>query len=380
MKNIFYLTTAEEWAFICNHTKTDLSASQCKFFDHITFEEIILDIKDIHDGHHVVISDKLLEKSGIEEDYDSSAPYDLLKPSKYKLGRQFERYCEGKAVFFDELSKYIYYRTMTQISDYTELLDEFMPSREMAEFLKKPGISISNIADIIYSSPCPLDKKLTGLKKLSIILEESLETILKAKCDELIGNIESALALIDSEGVFTIESAKFVAENGENSNSFEGVYATWNHVLEYVGEDLKNNEINDDRLYWHEVTKWINNGNGRYIEGCSYILVRGKLWFICSDNNDERYGYNHFYTDVNLNLPVPFKAGDIVECDGYPFTPKAKLLILDVGDNLDCCCLRAIHLGESGRWDVGAVKHGIIGYDQYPQLSPLYTLRTFKEL
>ena len=81
----------------------------------------------------------------------------------------------------------------------------------------------------------------------------------------------------------------------------------------------------------------------------------------------------------NLNLPVPFKAGDIIEVDGYPYSPKVHVLILDIGDNCDCCSLVGISRNRHGLWDIGAVKHGCIGYDHFyiQQISPLYTARTY---
>lgn len=63
---------------------------------------------------------------------------------------------------------------------------------------------------------------------------------------------------------------------------------------------------------------------------------------------------------------------DVLEIDRFPFGPKIKILIIQVGDNLDCCCLQALSKTEEGLWHLGAVKHGMIGYHIFPQLSPLY--------
>lgn len=80
---------------------------------------------------------------------------------------------------------------------------------------------------------------------------------------------------------------------------------------------------------------------------------------------------------VNLNIPVPFKAGDIIEFDGFPFGPRFRALILKVGDNRDCCCVQGLALNEEGRWTVGAVKHGHVGPQYYPMESLLYSARPY---
>lgn len=56
---------------------------------------------------------------------------------------------------------------------------------------------------------------------------------------------------------------------------------------------------------------------------------------------------------------VPFKAGDIVEIDLYPFADKRIIEIVEVGDNHDCCCLQALSRRKDGSWTIGAVNTGI---------------------
>ena len=80
----------------------------------------------------------------------------------------------------------------------------------------------------------------------------------------------------------------------------------------------------------------------------------------------------------DLNLPIPFRAGDIVTVDCRPFAPVSHAVILEVGDNFDCCCVQALYRRRNGTWDTGAVKHGyILPGRELPQLSPLYRLATF---
>jgi hypothetical protein len=82
---------------------------------------------------------------------------------------------------------------------------------------------------------------------------------------------------------------------------------------------------------------------------------------------------------THINLPVPFKPGDIVEVDGFPYGPKYRMVIVEIGDNEDCCCLQGLAKNREGYWHVGAVKHGHVSYDTYPQFSPLYTIKTYTD-
>lgn len=63
------------------------------------------------------------------------------------------------------------------------------------------------------------------------------------------------------------------------------------------------------------------------------------------------------YCGSGLNLPVPFQPGDIVTADCLPYAHYRRVLILEVGDNRDCCSLWALSIGEGGRLFAGAFKH-----------------------
>ncbi len=147
-----------------------------------------------------------------------------------------------------------------------------------------------------------------------------------------------------------------------------------------------------------ERDKWIKDQNGKYVEAFEYIIVKGEIIFTAIDHNLEKndadfisqcinypldnednfIGIFDYVDAVNLNIPVPFKAGDIIECDGIPFGPPTHILILETGDNIDCCCLQGMSLDPEGKWVYGAVKHGHAQYhDYFPMISPLYSARIF---
>ena len=56
-----------------------------------------------------------------------------------------------------------------------------------------------------------------------------------------------------------------------------------------------------------------------------------------------------------------------------------RTLIVDTGDNWDCCCLQGVARRSDGKWIGGAIKHGEITYERFRQIAPLYRIRLCEE-
>lgn len=153
-------------------------------------------------------------------------------------------------------------------------------------------------------------------------------------------------------------------------------YLTWGHIFERIQEYLGYLEGEEKELVWFQVEKWSPDGTGRLKNEYDYTVLGAEVcWFSHNiSSHRDRYAFS---TDVDLNLPVPFHAGDIVTIDCRPFAPVNHAAILEMGDNWDCCCLQALHRESDGTWDIGAVKHGHVSPSRFLELSPLYRLSTF---
>lgn len=135
-------------------------------------------------------------------------------------------------------------------------------------------------------------------------------------------------------------------------------------------------EVGHEDLRWYNICKWVKDANGKYVEACRYIIARDEI--IYSEVNDdiseqECTDIYCIYDIVNLNAPVPFRAGDLLEFNGYPFGLKCHVLILDIGDNWDCCSVQGLALNDKGLWSCGAVKHGMVSLGYTPKISYLYS-------
>lgn len=104
----------------------------------------------------------------------------------------------------------------------------------------------------------------------------------------------------------------------------------------------------------YEMTKLVPNNAGHLVEYCVwYLNDTGEiLWYF---DDDSELGFGGAQTPIFL--PVPFRPGDIVAADCRPYAALRPVLILDIGDNLDCCCVSCLSIGKDGCLDVSAFKH-----------------------
>ncbi|MDE6659454.1 MAG: hypothetical protein K2K01_05010, partial [Eubacterium sp.] len=140
---------------------------------------------------------------------------------------------------------------------YLEILDTFIPSVEMREYLATQELSDRKIADIILGAPVPLHTKLK--------------------------------------------------------------YAT--------GED------------YEEITQVLDE-KGEYICTYRFILIEDEVCYFDKPNAQDFEDYR-FFVSTDLNLPVPFKVGDVVKVDCRPFVLVKEITITAIGDNKDCCSSQA---------------------------------------
>ena len=110
---------------------------------------------------------------------------------------------------------------------------------------------------------------------------------------------------------------------------------------------------------WTEILKLqtqIEAQDGKLFNACTYYVFKKEIYFINLNHSILNEYFLGISSNANLSIPVPFHAGDIVETNLAPFAGKKKMIILETGYNVDCCCLQALYQNEDGLWDIGAVK------------------------
>lgn len=258
---------------------------------------------------------------------------------------------------------------------YKKYIDEFMPSDEMRNYLKTQELTPYQIASLIFNSPHSIDQKKNAFSSL---LNKTDDNELKALCSNCIENIEKAYELLNTGGVFKVTSS-FVNGVVPELND-EGLFAKYDDVKAFIASDIKECEYKDYDYYSYFVEKWIKNSNEKLERVVAYYTIGNQIcYFKYLPAGDYLKEFLHDFEPkilgFELNVPTPFKVGDVVEFDGYPFAKRTFSLILSTGDNQDCCSLWNLYWAGPRTWKTGAVKHGDVGYILRGKelfVSPLY--------
>ena len=265
---------------------------------------------------------------------------------------------------------------------YISILNKFLPSSEIREYILHGNTCVDDITDIIFFSPAGfLDEKRDAIAKL-LEIGDADEKILE-KCRNAVLYLDKAMELLSEEGLFTLEARHFDETTKQQESDFEGIFLSYEDAKDEMTLWDENEDV------WFELTLWEKNDKGKMEDVASFILVKGRPMYCRLEDEllENIKGFNEDYlwqfemlSMTDLNLPVPYKAGDIVEVGSAPFVPRQRILITDVGDNKDCCCLQGFGKLSCGEYAVGAIKHGHVGYaksDCYILPSLLYEMKKY---
>ena len=228
---------------------------------------------------------------------------------------------------------------------YSHILDTFMPSEEMREYLKSVNLSSWELADLIFYSPTSIFVKQQVFQK--IISLENRDAERKKEFENYLWNLDESIRLLDFDGIFLVNIMYFNEKKGTVENESEFLCDSIQDIMasEREGQAIW---FKDEGIpYWIESEKWMKDKNKKYVRVCEYIIANGTILY--SELDDEKYDFSeviHWWNGVNLNLPVPFKTGTLLEIDGFPFTSPYYTLLISVGDNRDCCCLQGLSRNE----------------------------------
>ncbi|MCR5339375.1 MAG: hypothetical protein K6E75_12555 [Lachnospiraceae bacterium] len=258
----------------------------------------------------------------------------------------------------------------------SKYIEKFLPSRDMKEYLKNAELNIYEVARIIYCSPYAVAEKLCAIEELYENNHASFDDNLARSVKSLVDCMEKALLAKEEDGVYSLETFFYEGKEENPGSIYEFLYSSYDEAVSAIRDFSEFYREAYGEWMWYEITKWGKDKNGKLVQEITYYFVEDELRYINIDHLDLDC-VEDMIGGGDLNLPVPFKAGDIVEIDGKPFGPSFRALILDIGDNSDCCCVQGLARNTEGLWNTGAVKHGMIGPQLYPQPSMLYTIERY---
>lgn len=281
-------------------------------------------------------------------------------------------------------------------------LRQFMPSRSMQAYLASHPLKKREIVDIICGAPVPLEEKIRWMARLSKrenLYAEIIWQCLKSPDRQEAGRvaeyaIEDSFSVMDGQirralrelhakpgELFLLIEAWYDEEWKDEKNDSGIPFLTFEKALEYIRRDIQECELDESCTCWYRLEKWAPDASGGLAQRYTYWLWMDRVLYF-----EEQKGSSvdpDYYQAVttrfsgdgrHLNLPIPFHAGDIVTVDCRPFKPLQYAILLEIGDNADCCCVQALCSTDTDKWIVGALKHGSLFIHNGFCLSPLYRL------
>lgn len=259
----------------------------------------------------------------------------------------------------------------------TAIINEIFSSTAMKTYLCKHISELykhDNINIIAEASSISLQRKLELFEKLAesenldAEIEDSsqiAEYSYKSYADEIRKALDE-LHSINSSDMFLLNVYERKDNGFECTNSLP--FISYEKAVRYI-----DGSYYDAEDTYYTLGKWHTDSEGNMNETYWYTIANGRVIYFSDDNVKFEV-----YPNGRLNLPVPFKAGDIVTVHDMPFAENRWGIIIDLGDNKDCCSVQILYVNDDGIIEVNAFKHGhILETKNSMQTSPLYSAEIF---
>ena len=265
---------------------------------------------------------------------------------------------------------------------------ELIESAEMRGYLKKAGdtLPLRVWLEAAAGAPAPLEKKLTVLERIVLAQTEPGARRLAEEYCRAAARALEALTRPQTPGtVFQLVQVSAAEDSNRMERDDVFLFTEWKAAQAFARaylDELYKDEPPEEKArswYWYELTLCRPEEGGMLRPGpYTYLLsAAGEAWLFMRERPDGKATpqpeEDFWWSGLSLNLPVPFRPGDILTVDCRPFAGPGRCLVLEVGDNRDCCCVQVLYPCPGGRADIGALKHGHCFCSGVVQiLSPLY--------
>ena len=257
-------------------------------------------------------------------------------------------------------------------------------SEEMERYLIDYKPNDFEMLDIILGAPIPLTEKRKLLELLNTPDSKAYDDV-----SEYIREFDDAsaeLELKDGE-IFTLSECWYDDDILDENKSFAEPFLSFQAAVEYIEKMIEEEtavmEDGEEYECWTEIRKWIPVGEGKMKDVYIYTFVGNEIHYFRRIGDPPRDGFNGYVSSLELNLPIPFKPGDIVTLNTLPFRRVKHAVIIEVLNDYDCCGTTIMYQRKYGadrklKWETGALKHGD-GWERFfPMLSSLYRLSKYE--
>lgn len=266
---------------------------------------------------------------------------------------------------------------------YEQIISACGFSEEMERYLIGCKHNDYEMIEIILGAPLPLTEK----RKLLDLLNTP-DSDEYADVSDCIREFDDALAALELKNgeIFTLSEYWYDDDILDENRSFAEPFLSFQAAAEYIKklieEETEDIDDIDEYVCWTELTKWIPVCDGKMKEVYSYTFVGNEIYYFKRLGETRRDRFEGYKSGLDLNLPIPFKPGDIVTLNCLPFRPVKHAVLLEV-ENRDCCGVQMLYRlkeeknGKSSL-ETGALKHGH-GWERFfPMLSSLYRLSKYE--
>lgn len=270
-----------------------------------------------------------------------------------------------------------------------KIIVKLIKDKAFADYLNKANLSKYDIVKLICHAPISLFEKQSLYKKL---IEEKCAK--NENVDERF-SYENYLRIVTKaiddlnlpkDGTFLLVGHSF--DNGYDEQFECAPFRSYREVQKYLSETF--DEGGEENI-WYTLEKWLPESEETLglTEVCEFAFIGKDPCFYKNLRNfyDKKFrernrrqlmpenDFTLFSSGNNLNLPTPFRAGDILHVDCRPFAPKTIVTVTDNRYEFDCCNPQCEYTGENGAKKQGALKHShIYKEDVIESVSPLYNL------
>lgn len=263
-----------------------------------------------------------------------------------------------------------------------EIIRNIFVSEDMQQYLRRniKNLKKWQIIEMVCGAPISLSKKRRIFKELSeyecVENEEQIdEETFRYYFHEIDKAFDELCVYGDQNGILLLNEYVRFGEDVYFSDSVP--FTNYGKLVEHLESCRDEWESKQDFVYYI-IDKYAVNINGNFEETYSFVFLNGELtyfgYFV------ENFYKSEFWGSRDLNLPVPWKLGDIITIPVTPFSEKRTALILEIGDNWDCCSVQVMYVTEDGDIEEGALKHADQLHDGKKLLiSPLYSAKKYTE-
>ena len=263
---------------------------------------------------------------------------------------------------------------MSKQYDLKTIINKFVPSTQMQKYLLTQELSDEDVFNLIVGSPVDFSKKLE-------VIQKGFKSIYPEMCKEYEQAYNYWIADLKNDEIISIEEVWYDLDVYEEQRAGLRLFSSPTSALNYIREICKEEQAPEQKYNygWFEINKWKIDRDNAYKNTYTYYAANDEIWFF-SNKQTDRSSQQIFSNSTNLNLPIPFNKGDIIDIDCWPFAYKKRAIIIDDINNKDCCGVWIAYINEHGKLDDCALKHSGMFEGLYGcRLSPLYKLKLSQE-